>query len=132
MALALSSTKKNRVSKTAVTLVTRMCELVKDQIVVSAGLHTTIENEGSGAILDKDLIRCLKPSEESFLTRLMDYMEAHWRDPDLDVSSLSKKLGYSTSQLYRKLKSIAGCSTNAFIREFRLHKALELLHEHKG
>jgi AraC-like DNA-binding protein len=45
---------------------------------------------------------------------------------------MSKSLGNSTSQIYRKLKKLTGKAPSVFMREYRLHKALELIHQQKG
>ncbi len=77
-------------------------------------------------------MRTLKPSEVIFLTHLMDYVEKVWGNSTFNVNDFSKNLGYSKSQLYRKLISITGKSANNFMREFRLHRALNLMHDQKG
>ncbi len=59
----------------------------------------------------------------------MDYTEREWRNTALNVDDFSKDLGYSKSQLYRKMISITGQSPNSFIKEYRLNKALKLLHK---
>ena len=48
------------------------------------------------------------------------------------VSSLSKALGYTYSQLYHRLMKLTGKSPNNFIKEFKLHKALVLLYKQQG
>lgn len=62
----------------------------------------------------------------------MDFVEKIWNDPSFSVATFSKELGYSKSQLYRKLMSITGKSANVFMKEFRLHRALNLMHLQKG
>jgi AraC-like DNA-binding protein len=115
-----------------ITLATRMCEFVKDQIVISAEINTLYESENQNARIDKDLIRSLKPSDEKFLTQLIDQTESNWNKTTFNGNTFSKEMGYSKSQLYRKLVKLTGKSPNHFIREFRLHKALLLLHEQRG
>ena len=115
-----------------ITLTERMCEIVKDQVVISSEIKTIYESENRNAKIDKELIRTLKPSEVKFLTQLMDFTESLGKKTNTNVNSFSKELGYSKSQLYRKLMKLTGKSPNNFIREFRLHKALELLHKQHG
>jgi AraC-like DNA-binding protein len=115
-----------------VSLATRMCEILKDPLVISAEVNTMFENENRNAVIDKDLIKALTPAEEKFLINLMDHTESNWKSPSFNVQTLSKELGYSKSQLYRKLINLTGKSPNHFIREFRLHKALDLLHRQEG
>jgi AraC-like DNA-binding protein len=126
-----SGFQKKTISDESTRLVTRLCEIVKDQVVVSARVRA-LYDDGQSEALDQESIRCLTYSEEVFLTVLMDYMQVHWNDSDLDVSKLSKEMRYSRSQLYRRLMSICGMSSSTFIREFRLHKALGLLHRRSG
>jgi AraC-like DNA-binding protein len=125
-------THKENIFEEAVTLATRMCEVVKDQIVISSEVKALYESENRNSFINKEHIRTLKPSEEKFLTYLMEFVEKIWSDPTFNVNDFSKKLGYSKSQLYRKLVSITGKSANNFIREFRLHRALNLMHDQKG
>jgi len=125
-------TKKDNLFEEAVTLATRMCEVVKDQVVISSQVKSLYESENRNAFINKEHIRTLKPSEEKFLTHLMDFVEKIWNNPSFNVNDFSKTLGYSKSQIYRKLISLSGKSANNFIKEFRLHRALNLLHEQKG
>ncbi|MCH7524775.1 MAG: DUF4242 domain-containing protein [Bacteroidetes bacterium] len=125
-------TEKDNIFEEAVTLATRMCEVVKNQIVISSQIKSLYESENRNAFINKEHIRTLKPSEEKFLTKLMEFVEKIWNNPSFNVNDFSKALGYSKSQIYRKLMSLTGKSANRFINEFRLHRALNLLHEQKG
>lgn len=125
-------TKKSNIFQEAIELTTRMCEIVKDQIVISNEVKLLYESENRNSFINKEHIRTLKPSEEKFLNTLMDYVEKRWNDSKFNIDHFSKSLGYSKSQLYRKLMSLTGKSPNSFIREFRLHRALSLLHKQKG
>ncbi|MBT8261566.1 MAG: DUF4242 domain-containing protein [Bacteroidia bacterium] len=115
-----------------ISLATRMCEILKYPFVISAEVNAMFENENRNAVIDKTLVKALTPAEEKFLTHLMDHTELKWKSPSLNVQTFSKDLGYSKSQLYRKLMKLTGKSPNHFIREFRLHKALDLLHRQEG
>jgi len=125
-------TKKENLFEEAVTLATRMCEVVKDQVVISSQVKSLYESENRNSFINKERIRTLKPSEEEFLTLLMDFVEKVWDNPSFNVNDFSKELGFSKSQLYRKLVNLTGKSANNFMREFKLHRALNLLHEQKG
>jgi len=125
-------TDKDNIFEEATLLATRMCEVVKEQVVVSSEVKSLYESENRNATIDKELIRTLKPAEEIFLTKLMDLIEKQWNKPTFNVSNFSKDLGYSKSQLYRKLMKLTGKSPNNFKKEIRLHRALNLLHLQKG
>jgi len=122
---------KNK-NKEDIVLATRMCEIVKGQLVISGAVNTLYEIENEQAGIDKELIRILTPGEEKFLNDVMDLMEESWSKSDFNVTVFSEKLGYSYSQLYRRLLNLTEISPNIFIKEFRLHKALVLLHEQRG
>lgn len=125
-------TDKEGIFYESVELATRMCEIVKDQIVISSAIKDLYENENRNAVIDEEHIRVLKPKEEQFLTKLVSFAEKHWKGPDFTIDNLCKVLGHSTSQTYRKVKKLTGKSPNAFLREFRLNKALDLLHRQTG
>jgi len=116
----------------AITLATRMCEIVKNPIVITNDLKSLYESENKNAYIDKDLIRALIPNEKIFLTKLMNYIEKSWQDSTLKIDKFSSALGFSKSQLNRKMKSLTGKSPNNFIMDYRLNKALKLLHDQKG
>lgn len=125
-------TDKDNIFEEATTLATRMCEVIKEQLVISAEVKDLYESENRNVNINTDLIRSLRPSEEKFLTHLMDFTEFNWNKLNFNVDNFSKELGYSKSQLYRKLMNLTGKSANSFLREFRLHKALNLLHKQQG
>ncbi|RZV54731.1 MAG: AraC family transcriptional regulator, partial [Flavobacteriaceae bacterium] len=111
-------------------LATRICEIVKEQLVISTKVKEAYESINEHATIDRELIRTLKPGEETFLTKIMNHLESNWMRSDFNWTSISKSLRFSYSQLYRRLNSLSGKSPNKFIKEFRLHKALVLLHDH--
>ena len=121
-----------KIFEEAVTLATRMCEVIKNPIVITNELKNLYESENKNAYIDKDLIRALKPNEKVFLTKLMNYLEKTWQDVTLNIEKFSSDLGYSKSQLNRKMKSLTGKSPNNFIMDYRLNNALKLLHDQKG
>jgi AraC-like DNA-binding protein len=125
-------TEKAQLFEEAISLATGMCELVQGELVISSEVNALYESENSIAIIDKQLVRVLKPHDEKFLKLLMDQIQKYWNSSDFDVVSFSKVMGLSKSQLYRRLKVLTGQSPNNFIREFRLHKAIKQLHHHKG
>jgi len=136
MKIALSAgvpvSEKESIFEEVIVQATRICEIVADELVISNEIKALYESENRNAIINKELIRTLKPSEEKFLLHLMDYVEKIWNKSNFNVTNFSKDLGYSKSQLYRKLVNLTGKSPNSFIKEFRLHKALNLLYKQNG
>lgn len=119
-------TTKDNLFEEAIALVTRMCEVVKSQIVISNEIHHIFTIENRNFELDIDSVRALTPKEEKFLTKLMDHIENIWRSPNIKVESLSKELGLSKSQLYRKLKALSNTSPNSFMKDVKLNRSLNL------
>jgi len=111
---------------------TRICEVAKDQLVITNEVKSLYESENRNVIIDEKFVRTLKYSEEKFLNSLMDYVEKIWNKPNFNVLIFCKHLGYSKSQFYRKLMKLTGKSPNNFIRDFKLNNAIKLLHEQRG
>jgi AraC-like DNA-binding protein len=57
----------------------------------------------------------------------MDFIESEWKNTNLKVNDFGKILGFSKSQLYRKMMSLVGESPNSFLMNYRLKWALELI-----
>ena len=107
----------------------RLCLVNKEQVSVSSEVMDLYESENLNNSIDKEYINTFSPNDEQFLNQLIDYTEQVWTETSLNADSLSKNLGFSKSQLYRKLISIIGLSPNNFIRNYRLEKALDLLNK---
>jgi signal transduction histidine kinase/DNA-binding response OmpR family regulator len=78
----------------------------------------------------------LRPSEmklasidEQFIEKTVSIIEKNLDDETLDAEKLSREIGISRIQLYRKTKALTGQTVNQFIRSIRLKKAAELLKE---
>lgn len=122
-------TTKDGFFEEVIALTTRMCEIVQSQIVISNEVHHLFNVENRNYKLDTGLVRVLSPKEEQFLTILMDHVETIWKDPNIKVEELSQELGYSKSQLYRKLKGLTNQSPNNFIKDVKLNRSLSLFQE---
>jgi len=71
----------------------------------------------------------VKGNNDALMERVMNYMNEHLTDPDLNVEKLTEDVGISRAQLHRKLKEIAGVSAGEFIRNLRLEQAARLIEE---
>jgi len=107
-----------------------MCYITKAGIVVSSEVKDLYKSENLNIFIDEELVFALTPLDEKFLNLLMDFTENSWRNTDLKVDDFSQPLGYSKSQLYRKMILLFGKSPNTFLKEYRLNKALKLLTRH--
>ena len=67
--------------------------------------------------------------DKSFLKNAVEIVEKNMSNSDFYVDDLSKELGLSRMQLYRKLKGLIGQSANEFIRSVRLKRAAQLIEQ---
>lgn len=79
---------------------------------------------GEQVIPDKELPANL---EDSFIQKIRSIMEENLGDDNFDVHQLSRTLGMSRSQLYRKFKSLTNKSVIDYFWTLRLYKAQNLL-----
>lgn len=75
--------------------------------------------------------RTIKPAEQQFLDKLLDVVENSISNDSFGVDCLSRDMGISRPQLYRKITALTGRSPVTFIRDIRLNKALSLIKENK-
>lgn len=125
-------TEKKTLFEDTIKLAERMCNIDQAEIVISSEVKELYKNENLNVFIDGELVYALTNSDERFLNNLMDYTEQKWKNTNLKVDDFSKHLGYSKSQLYRKMVSLIKKSPNTFLKEYRLNKALNLLNKKKG
>jgi AraC-like DNA-binding protein len=123
-------TKSNPIFK-AIAAASRISSFVKDELVVSPGIKVLYEKENRNARIDRELVRVLKPREETFLNRLVTCCAKMYSNPDFNVTALGTQMQLGQSQLYRKVMRLTGKAPSNFIREYKLRRAIGRLHEHK-
>lgn len=64
------------------------------------------------------------------IKKLEREVNANLHNEQFGVEDLAEKIGMSRSNLHRKLQQATGQSVSQFIREYRLHRALECLENH--
>lgn len=70
--------------------------------------------------------------DKEFLENIIEVIEANISDSTFGVEELSNQIGLSSSQFYRKLKQLTGQLPNAYLRNYRLQRAAELLKSNEG
>lgn len=128
----LPSIQEGSLIEEAIAHATHLCDYVIGDIILSSEIKRLYSNHNENAFLKNEHVRLLKASEEQFLSKLIYFIEKHWDDSTIDVTMFSKFIGYSKSQLNRKLKALTGKSPNKFIKSYRLHQALKLMYNKKG
>ena len=81
----------------------------------------------AGEILLKPSEVAVKSTDDVFLQKLMQAIEANMSEDDFGVEELAKKVTMSRSQLHRKLMALTGQSPSEVLRNTRLLRAKELL-----
>ena len=81
----------------------------------------------------------LKPSEvkitsvqQKFVEDLKEIIENNIDNSQYSVEDLGKEIAMSRSQVHRKLKAITDQSATKFMRNYRLHRASELIKQGSG
>lgn len=69
----------------------------------------------------------LTSTDEKLLQGVIDHIRENIENPELNVESMSKKLGMSRTHLHRKLKALSGQTPIEFIRVIRMKQAAYLL-----
>jgi len=110
----------------------RLYYISKAKIMVTNEVKELYQSENQNASIQKDAINQISPNDEDLLHSLMDYLELVWKDHSFRSNDLCNELSLSKSNLYRKMVSITGKSPNAFIKDFRLNRALSYMYSKKG
>jgi signal transduction histidine kinase/DNA-binding response OmpR family regulator/ligand-binding sensor domain-containing protein len=74
----------------------------------------------------------LSTRDKAFLNDIIQVIEANISDSNFGVVELSGKMNLSASQFYRRLKQLTGQLPNAYLRNYRLQRAAELLKSNEG
>ena len=69
----------------------------------------------------------IEDMDEKFLQRVIATIEKRISDRELNAESLSREIGMSRMQLYRKLRGLTNLTVHEFIRTIRLKRAAQLL-----
>ena len=96
-------------------LLIRMDNLLKSKKRIQAYLKAIPEDETDDS------------PEFLFLQKVNTVIENQLDNIDFKIANLSRQLGLSRVQLYRKIKAISGTSPAIYIRNYRLQKARHLL-----
>ncbi|MDQ4139376.1 MAG: response regulator, partial [Bacteroidota bacterium] len=67
--------------------------------------------------------------DQKFLADFKRIIDQKLSDPELSVDFLSREIGLSRVQLYRKIKALLGCNVNDYIQTVRLNKSCSLLQQ---
>lgn len=103
------------------------------EVLISNLITNRIRLKGkySGAQEPDDKVGSVEIQENSkvLMDRILDVINRHLDDPELNVEMLARELSIIRTQLHRKMKEQTGMPTSDFIRNIRLRQAAVLLRE---
>ncbi|BAU52702.1 nickel-binding protein [Mucilaginibacter gotjawali] len=105
---------------------TNMCRIAKEgKIAIASAVKELIAED----IFQKErkYFLNLLPPEEHLLKLLFSKLEENWQDADFDLSDYCNATAMSSSQLYRKTIALTSLPPNSLLKDFRLHKAKDLM-----
>jgi signal transduction histidine kinase/ligand-binding sensor domain-containing protein/DNA-binding response OmpR family regulator len=103
--------------------------IVKNLINRRNALHTYFKGQG---ILNLEPKRVtLSSIEDRFIKTALELVELNISNASYTVEDMSRDIGMSHTQLYRKIKALTGQTINDFIRAIRLKRAAQLLEQHQ-
>lgn len=70
--------------------------------------------------------------DQQFLEKVLQYIEQHLADPQLDVTKVAGSVNMSSSQLNRKLNALIDQPPGQLIRSMRLQRAADLIQQNAG
>lgn len=70
----------------------------------------------------------VQTEEKEFILKVQDIIEENLDNTEFSVSQLEEALNFGRMQLFRKIKSITGLSSVEFIRDYRLRRSVDLMH----
>ena len=108
-----------------------LCDMVKPgKVILPANAYGIMPgNKNPG---QEGNIQLLNNEEEQFCSIFLKAMQSLAAKNELYIDNLVQTLHTSRSQLYRDVKKITGLSPNAFIQEWRLQKAAQLIRQQYG
>lgn len=105
-----------------------LSDIAKGNFSITSAVKDLYEGENQNKPLAiNNAIAVLNKKDEDFMIKLMDYTERVWSLTAISVNDFQENLGYSKSKLYRTMMNLVGKSTNIFLRDYRLQKAVQLL-----
>jgi signal transduction histidine kinase/DNA-binding response OmpR family regulator/streptogramin lyase len=103
--------------------------IVKNLINRRNALHTYFKGQGIFNLEPKGVT--LSSVDDRFIKTALELVELNISNASYTVEDMSRDIGMSHTQLYRKIKALTGQTVNDFIRAIRLKRAAQLLEQHQ-
>ncbi len=100
------------------------------QLVISNSLRYLMNPQLARSTNSK--LKLLSELDEKFIVELFQLVEHNLDSSQLDIFFLTRHLGISRTQLYRRITRLTGETPNQLIRSIRMKKALNLIRNRAG
>lgn len=101
--------------------------IIKNLIGIRQQLRERYSKE---LLLNPKDVAFISPDEE-FLSKLQFTLEEKMRNPEFHINELARDMAMSHSGIYKKLKALTGMTLVAYIRDYRLKRASQILKQHR-
>ena len=126
-------TEKGAFFSDATMLARRLCSVANEnELLISSKVRDFCSIKSVTSAFSESSVRILSQREEDFISSLFAISEEKLSDDSFTVETLSRRIGMSRPQLYRKITSLTGKSPNDFLRDLRMDKALSLIKKRAG
>lgn len=75
------------------------------------------------------LLRVREGTKSRYVLEAMDYIAAHYNDPDISVGAIAQHLDLSEGHLSHTFKRETDCTLSGYLTRYRIYKAMELLRD---
>ena len=106
-------------------LLIRINKLIESRLAMQN--HYSLTNNSEDITSLTSINSATVANEEPFIKQIQNIIKTEIQNETLNAETLSNEIGISQSQLYRKVKALTGLTINNYIRNFRLHKSIDLL-----
>ncbi len=119
----------------AIKLSRRLCNLARmNEVLISSLVNELCDIKDISRLHGpvNGTAKSLNSSEEKFVNNLFSVTDKNLSDENFSIEALSRDIGISRPQLYRKIVTLTGRSPNDLIIDLRMDKALSLLKRKTG
>ena len=72
-----------------------------------------------------------KGDKSKYVLQAMEYISAHYSDPGISITDISRELGVSEGHLSHVFKKETSYTIVGYLTQYRIHCAMELLHDRR-
>jgi len=126
-------TEHDSIFASAVQVADCLCSVTRDgQVSISSQVLAASKRMLAEAGNNAGMVNVIIPADEKLLLNFMAAVAPAPGNEEISIDKLTKALGISKAQLYRKIKTLSGYSPNGLIQEIKLKNAFQLIRQKSG